>query len=385
MQLTPPINHPAMALLDAEGCNDLPLGYLTLTETGLIITANATAADLLKTDQSALIDKPFEQWIATEDSALFQQRYQALLEQQQPQSFELRMTCTHRSPLMVKLSMKLRFLAPRAAPRVQVFFEKLSYDPILKQELALAWRQIELANQAKSHFLGVMNQEIRTPLNVILGYSELLAEQGEELQLPKHIVRDLAAIQAAGRHLAELLNNILDLSKMEANKLNICLEPLELKSLLYGVYQLNKEQADSKQQHFIYECVGELPDYIISDRIRLTQILTNLVHNAIKFTPQHKTIELRVERLDNHLQFTVADQGIGIAPEHQTQIFDAFKQVDMSATRYFGGTGLGLALVKKLVELLDGTLSLTSKLDQGSVFTIRLPLLLSELPDFSLA
>lgn len=243
----------------------------------------------------------------------------------------------------------------------------------LELELRHAKSQAESSNRAKSLFLANMTHEIRSPLNSIVGFSQILLKQGRALNLPDKLLHYLETIRTSGENLCELINNILDLSKIEAGKITLSEEDINLKLLLQGIFHANQSFACAKGVKFTYDFDPRLPDVIRSDRTRLHQILMNLVGNAIKFTPGGKAVVVK-STLDRELiVFEVADQGIGIESTKQRQIFEAFEQVDESMSRLYGGTGLGLAIVKKATELLKGQLQLRSRLGEGSVFTVKIP------------
>jgi signal transduction histidine kinase/ActR/RegA family two-component response regulator len=236
-------------------------------------------------------------------------------------------------------------------------------------------RQIlaERANQAKTEFLANMSHEIRTPLNSIIGFSQILVEHGEEYDFPEESRAYLAYIKNAGEHLTELVNNVLDLSKIEAGKMALNKQSFQLDQLVQGVYHLYLHQTEIKGLAFTYAIDDQLPAFIYTDRVKLYQVLTNLMANAVKFSMKGK-VSLEVKRSGDQIQFSVSDEGIGISKERQEAIFNAFEQEDNTTTRRFGGSGLGLAISKRIVDLLDGRIWIVSEQNIGSTFFVEIPL-----------
>ncbi|MBF0153317.1 MAG: response regulator [Magnetococcales bacterium] len=230
----------------------------------------------------------------------------------------------------------------------------------------------EAANQAKTRFLANVSHEIRTPLNAILGFSQILIKNRE--QFPPRFRQYLENILVSGENLVEIINNVLDLAKIEAGKLHVELEDIDLRLLLQSIFHVHKEQAVRKGVQMNYGLGPDLPRLVRSDRTRINQILTNLLENAIKFTPSGRRVEVGIFRDGNRLLLMVADQGVGIPVDKQALIFEPFEQADGSITRLYGGTGLGLSIVKSLSALLGGDVSVDSAEGQGATFTVRLPL-----------
>ena len=225
------------------------------------------------------------------------------------------------------------------------------------------------AYRAKSRFLANMTHELRTPLNAIIGYSEMLiAEVGDQGQ--QQWVEDLGVIRRSGKDLLALINSILDLSKMEADKMSVDAENFILFDLLQEVAQIVVPLVREKSNTYV--CTYHAADEITQDRTKLKQILLNLISNAAKFT-KNGTIEVQAEVAGKMFLLKVIDSGIGMSEEQCAKIFDEFAQADESTTRKYGGTGLGLAIVKRFVELMGGSVAVTSQPGQGTTFALSLP------------
>lgn len=233
--------------------------------------------------------------------------------------------------------------------------------------------EAENANRMKSEFLANMSHEIRTPMNAILGFSELLTK---EVQSSK-AVNYLNSINSSGRSLLNLINDILDLSKVEAGKMDLKYSPITIKELIYEFYSVFAQKIEQKGISFEIDYDLHMPISLNIDETRLRQVLFNLIGNAVKFTKKG-SIRLRVNSKMNadrsacDLYISVSDTGIGIKEEHQTKIFGSFEQASAQTTARYGGTGLGLAICKKLVDLMDGSISVESEIGMGTTFYITL-------------
>jgi CheY-like chemotaxis protein len=241
-------------------------------------------------------------------------------------------------------------------------------------ELQHARQQAEAANRAKSTFLANMSHELRTPLNAIIGYSEMLHEEAEDLG-QKNLIPDLQKINAAGRHLLGLINAVLDLSKIEAGKMDLYLENIDVVSMVEdtaAVLQPLVTKNDNELQIHCPDTVGSMR----ADLTKVRQVVFNLLSNACKFTKEG-TVRLDVAREavagEDWLTFAVSDTGIGMTREQTGKLFQEFSQADASTTRDYGGTGLGLALSRRLCRMMGGDITVESEVGEGTTFTVRLP------------
>ncbi|WP_455202200.1 sensor histidine kinase [Kaarinaea lacus] len=238
-------------------------------------------------------------------------------------------------------------------------------------DLAVARDSERQSNKAKSHFLANMSHELRTPLNAIIGYSELLEENARD-KSDSDCVEDSLRIQSAARHLLHLINEILDLSKVESGELKVFKEQVNLDTFIKEIKSL-VDPMIIKKNNFLGVNIDVGVEFINTDIIKLKQILFNLLSNAAKFT-ENGTIDLSVNAEGSWLTISVSDSGIGIDQENISRLFLPFTQADNSTTRKYGGTGLGLAITKQYCELLGGTITVHSEINQGTTFTVRLPL-----------
>jgi len=249
----------------------------------------------------------------------------------------------------------------------------------MTKELEVALDKAQAANRAKGNFLSNMSHEIRTPINAITGMVAI----GKAAPCPDRKDYSLEKIEGACVHLLGIVNDILDMSKIEANKFELSPAEFQFSHLIDRVVDINMFKANEKKQELSINIASDIPETVVGDEHRLAQVLTNLISNAVKFTPENGKISLDAKLFDQSrlasddavvILFEVADNGIGINDEQQARLFDAFEQAENSTSRKYGGTGLGLTISKHIVEIMGGKIWVESKLGEGAKFSFTLPL-----------
>ena len=245
------------------------------------------------------------------------------------------------------------------------------------QQLAHALQAAQSASESKTTFLSNMSHDIRTPMNAVLGFTTLLARDAEN---PVKVREYTRKITASGQHLLSLINDILDVSKIESGKVVLNLEQFALNDVISSVDAIIQPMAKAKGQEFHLEVTGIHHEYLVGDETRINQILINLLSNAVKYTPEGGHIWFRIIGLKQRssqyerIRIEVEDDGYGMTPEYLQTIFDAFTRAENSTTNKVQGTGLGMAITKSIVELMGGTIEVSSQVDQGSLFQVELEL-----------
>ena len=355
-----------------ELVNNMQDGIFIL-QNGLIQFANDALATMLEYSNYELQGMRFINLVAPEDSAMAEEYYRlALSGKYAPTDFNIRLKTRNGRILITQLKINLTEHNEGIAHTGTVIniTERANHEQALEQARDAA----EMASRSKSAFLANMSHELRTPLNAIIGYSEMLSEDAEDMGYAD-FVPDLNKIRGAGQQLLDLINDILDLSKIEAGKMDLHMDSFAVANLLEDVVTTIRPLINKSRNLLRVEI--DKPGNMITDKTKLRQILFNLLGNASKFT-DNGVITLRAERQDlgdegEWLAFQVADTGIGLSPEQQEQIFSPFTQADASTTRQYGGTGLGLAISRRFCNMMGGDITVQSQVGAGAVFTVHLP------------
>jgi signal transduction histidine kinase len=245
----------------------------------------------------------------------------------------------------------------------------------LTAQLTAATEDAELASRAKSEFLARMSHELRTPLNAVIGYSEMLLEDAQNGGIAEEHAADIERIHHAGRHLLSLVDNVLDLSKIEAGRIDVLAQPIDLARFIDDIIAASRPLVAAKRNELTVERAGDLGT-ITGDATKLRQVTMNLLSNAAKFTENGRvTLSVARERHPDGdwISIAVGDTGIGIERDTLARLFTNFTQADASIAVKYGGTGLGLALSRKLCRLMGGEITAESEPGRGSRFTLRLP------------
>jgi len=322
---------------------------------------------------SEVIGKDFREFVAPEDSARVADNYQKRQAGEKvPKEYEFHILHKDgKTRILVNINVGLIMYRGKISSMgtVKDITERKKAEEIRLENVCLT-----LASKAKSEFLATMSHELRTPLNSIIGFSGLLKEKGAG-GLNEKQVHYVDNIMASGKHLLNLINDILDISKVEAGKMELSIEKISVPETINGMIDLIKENAI---KHNVVMKTKLDPDvvFIETDSQKFKQILVNLLNNAVKFNkPEGGTVIVSVKKEGDVVKFSVSDTGIGIKEEDMERLFNTFEQLDSGISRSYGGTGLGLAISKKLVELMGGSIMVESKYGEGSTFTFLLPVI----------
>jgi PAS domain S-box-containing protein len=356
-----------------------PVGYCTLTTSGSIQEANLTAASLLGVVRSTLIGHPFASFICAEDQDRFHLLRRNLLQTGVPGTCDLKMVRKGQESFWARLETSLT-LDAEESPLCRVVISDASERKSAELTLCSALSQAEAANQAKSLFLSTMSHEIRTPLNGIIGLTDMLMRAS----LPPAQARMVKVVQDCGHSLMSVIGEVLDLAKIESGKLELESSDFDVHRLIEEIRGLFAVSTLIKGLSLAVSVDPAVPVRLRGDPGRLRQVLINLLGNAVKFT-EHGAVTLSVAATIDvpdrvSLTCAVSDTGPGIPMAYLPRIFEPFSQADTSMTRRHGGSGLGLTIAKRLADLMDGTLTVESRIGQGSRFSLALPMRIGNAP-----
>jgi PAS domain S-box-containing protein len=363
-----------------------PVGYVTLDRSGAILSVNLTGAGLLGVERSRLIGRNFENFLPEENRFQFFEFLGRVFASQTNQACELSLPKAGHLPLFVQVEAlvaasgqecRIALIDKTEHKRV---VESLRREKASSDALRQAKEAAEMTDQAKSIFLANMSHELRTPMTSILAMLQLTL--AEELSPLLREYQETSLNSA--RSLLRILDNILDMAKIEAGKLSIEEGPFSITECVFGVVDSITPDVHRKGLDINLSVADEIPATVVGDQMRLRQVLTNLIGNAVKFTEVGKVVVKVVSGAttpDGKQEFTfsVADTGIGICDDKKELLFRAFSQVDASHSRTHGGSGLGLSICRNIVELMGGTISFTSEYGTGSTYSFTLPLRVVEL------
>ncbi|HMV79342.1 MAG TPA: ATP-binding protein [Leptospiraceae bacterium] len=355
--------------------NNAPVGYLTLNKLGLITRTNRTFLEMIRAEQKNLIGKPFKSLVYLDDQELWISRFKPFWNNPVSKKIEIRLVDDSEIPFYVRVLGRSVYLEDlsKSETTLMIAVIDINSEKIAEQNLNKAKKDAETANSAKSDFLAVMSHEIRTPLNAILGFTSLLIRETYDEQS----LESLQIISSSGKLLLSVLNDILDISALESGKLKLVREVFSVRQLIESSGALAKGMLFSKNKNLdlTLNISPEISEYIVGDYNRILQILNNLISNAVKFTDEGQIdVQARLTS-DGYIYFSIRDTGSGIPAARQKEVFEPFVQLKEQRKTSFAGTGLGLNIVKRLVELMGGKVFMTSTIGKlhGSTFTVELP------------
>ena len=351
-----------------------PDGYVVTDSAGIIREANRAAVNLLNLSSKFLIRKPLINFIAYEERRAFRAKLMQLIQTEWMQEWEIRILPRTGESFDAAVTVS----TVRDLQGKPIGWRWLLRDITSRKQTEEKIRKIELQNiqlqeaaKLKSHFLAIMSHELRSPMNAIIGFSQLLLRQSQQ-SLSKQQTNMVERIFNSGKHLLTLIDEILDFAKIEVGCLQLQLQELNLAELVTATTEEMRYLVEQKNLELTINLNIQNP-CVVNDSTRIRQILINLLSNAIKFTDVG-TVEVAVWELPkNQIAIAVKDTGIGIAQADIEHIFQEFRQLNQSITRQHGGTGLGLAITDRIVRMMQGKIIVESELDRGSTFRVELP------------
>ncbi len=363
-----------------EVVENAPVGIYWKGLNGRYIGCNKLMAESLRTTVDNLLGQTNRAFMSEEDAAFYTQQDHEMVAYGIPRIHSQQMLITGTGERrMFNINKVVLYTSAHKAYAILGVVEDITEQKQQEMELVRAKHDANAANRAKSEFLSHMSHEIRTPLNSIIGLTHIASESDD----PGRIKEYLDQVSTSSKHLLSIINDILDLSRIEAGKMSISSVDCDLITSIEEIVGIVLPRADEKRQTLNLYIDSELPRYVQSDPVRVKQVLMNLLTNAVKFTHEEGTITVRAQQirtLENQVlvRFSVADNGIGIEEQALKRIFSPFEQADSTFTRIYEGTGLGLAISKEIVELMGGEIGVESKAGAGSTFFFTLPFHITE-------
>ncbi len=357
-----------------------PVGIYWKGLDGRYIGCNKLMAESLRTTVDELLGQTNRAFMSPEDAVFYTQQDREMVECGIPKIHIQQMLITGTGERrMFNINKVVLYTSAQEPYAILGVVEDITEQKQQETELVRAKHDANAANRAKSEFLSHMSHEIRTPLNSIIGLTHIASESDDLGRIKEY----LDQVSTSSRHLLSIINDILDLSRIEAGKMSISSVDCDLITSIEEIVGIVLPRADEKRQTLNLYIDSELPRYVQSDPVRVKQVLMNLLTNAVKFTHEEGTITVRAQQirtLENQVlvRFSVADNGIGIEEQALKRIFSPFEQADSTSTRIYEGTGLGLAISKEIVELMGGEIGVESKAGAGSTFFFTLPFHITE-------
>lgn len=350
-----------------------PVGYVTLDNRGVIQQANLTACRLLGVERKLLVSKPLSRFLARDDADTLYRHCQAVCATGATHTCELRLQPQGGTvPVVLRLESTAVTGENGANTRCRTVLLDITANKRAEQALRQAKEEAETANRVKSEFLATMSHELRTPLHVIIGYIDLMIE-GEFGLTTEEESRVLRQVRRSAGELFEYIAAVLDLNRIETGRMGVEVTEVRMPELLTEIQTDTQGLQEQSSLAFTWRADAALP-VLCTDRGKLKVVIKNLLGNAVKFTPAG-SITVAAHRRCGGVEISVTDTGVGIPPEGRAAIFEPFHQLDNSTTRKYEGTGLGLHIVKRLLELLRGTIEVESEVGRGSTFRVWIPTL----------